>query len=106
MPLRVNIVGGGARDAVDYPDDSNTKAVKEDLHSGFDRGILKRDGNLVLSDILAPGVYEYHLTAQQGQIYIVCFVLNSFHLISFFISILSTYTLSCGFYFQTTDSGV
>ena len=109
MPLRVNIVGDGANEAVDCDDDSNTKAVKEDLLGGFGRGILTRDGKLVLSDTLAPGVYEYHLTAQQGQIYIVCFDLNSFHLIlmfSFLFSILSTSTLSCGFYFQTTDSGV
>lgn len=110
MPVRVNIVGGGMNDAVDYPDDSNTKAVTKDLHNGFDRGILTRNGKLVLSDTLAPGVYEYHLTAQQGQMYIMCFDLNSFHLILMFsnprFSILSTSTLSCGSYFQTTDSGV
>ena len=67
MPLRVNIVGDGANEAVDYPDDSNTEAVEKKLLGGFGRGILRRDGKLVLSDTLAPGVYEYHLTAQQGQ---------------------------------------
>ena len=106
MLVRVNIVGGGANESVDYSDGANTKSVKEDLLGGYGKGILKQQGIGILSDTLAPGDYEYHLTAQQGQIYIVCFVLNSFHLISFFISILSTSTLSCGFYFQTTDSGV
>jgi hypothetical protein len=67
MPVRVNIVGGGANDAVDYPDGANTKAVKEDLHSGFGMGILKQRGIGVLSDTLLPGDYEYHLTDQQGQ---------------------------------------
>ena len=67
MPVRVCIEGGGANETVDYPDGANTKAVKEDLHSGFGMGILKQLGIGVLSDTLAPGAYEYHLTDQQGQ---------------------------------------
>jgi hypothetical protein len=69
MPVRVNIVGGRANELVDYPDGANTKAVKEDLHSGYGKGILKQQGIGILSDTLAPGDYEYHLTAQQGQFF-------------------------------------
>ena len=69
MPIRVNIVGGGANEAVDYLDGANTKAVKEDLHGAYGNGILKQQGIGILSDTLAPGDYEYHLTAQQGQFF-------------------------------------
>jgi hypothetical protein len=47
MPVRVNIVG--ANKAFDYPDGANTRAVKEDLHSGFGMGILMHLGIGVLS---------------------------------------------------------
>ena len=69
MLVRVNIVGGGANEPVDYPDGANTKAVKEDLLGGYGKGILKQQGIGILSDTLASGDYEYHLTAQQGRVF-------------------------------------
>ena len=67
MSVRVNIIGGGANEAVDCDDGANTKLVKDDLFGGYGKGILKRDGKLVLTDTLAYGDYEYHLTTQQGS---------------------------------------
>lgn len=61
---RVNIVGRGANDLVEYPDGCNTEAVEKKLLGGFGKGILKQNGVGVLSDTLT-GIYEYHLTAQQ-----------------------------------------
>jgi len=69
MPVRVNIVGGGANEPVDYPDGANTEAVEKKLLGGYGKGILKQQGIGILSDTLAPGDYEYHLTAQQGQFF-------------------------------------
>jgi hypothetical protein len=65
MPVRVNIVG--ANEVVDYPDGANTEAVEKKLLGGYGKGILKQQGIGILSDTLASGDYEYHLTAQQGQ---------------------------------------
>jgi len=62
--VRVNIIG--ANNTVDFDDGANTQAVKKKLLGGFGMGILTQRGFGVLSDTLAPGDYEYHLTAQQG----------------------------------------
>jgi hypothetical protein len=65
MLVRVNIVGGGEHEPVDYSDDSNTEAVKKDLLGGFGNGILKQRGIGILSDTLVSDIYDYHLTFQQ-----------------------------------------
>jgi hypothetical protein len=67
---RVNIIGigGGSNGHVDFDSGVITKLVKEDLLQGYGKGILTRDGKLVLIETLAPSVYEYHLTSQQGQL--------------------------------------
>ena len=69
MPVRVNIVGRGENDPVDYPDDSSTETVVYYLIRGFGAGILKQGGIGVLRDTLASGVYDYYVTnTQQGQL--------------------------------------
>ena len=55
-----------------YPDNANTDAVKRRLFGGFGKGMLKQNNIGILSDTLAPGEYEYHLTSQQGQLF-YCF---------------------------------
>jgi hypothetical protein len=62
--VRIIIVGAGRGESLQYPDDSNTKAVKEDLLGGYGRGVLKLDGVGVLSESLLAGEYQYHVTDQ------------------------------------------
>jgi hypothetical protein len=50
-------------DSVEYPDGSNTDAVKRDLLNGYGRGILKQNGMGVLDETLPSGEYQYHLTS-------------------------------------------
>jgi hypothetical protein len=69
--IRVNIIGG-SNEHIDCDAGAITKLVKKDLFQGYGKGILKRDGKLVLSKTLTPGVYEYHLTSQQGQLLNLC----------------------------------
>jgi hypothetical protein len=64
--VRINIVGGGFNESIEYSDGSNTKAVKDDLLGGYGKGILKVNGMGVLTETLDADEYEYYIT-QQGE---------------------------------------
>jgi hypothetical protein len=70
--VRIAILGIVA-DALECSEGANTEVVEKKLLQGFGKGILKRDGALVLSETLLAGDYEYHVTPQPaGKTNIIC----------------------------------
>ena len=68
MVVRVIIVVGGANKIVKYPEDANTKAVKDDLLGAYGAGILKQQEYGILTETLASGDYQY-LPVQHGRFF-------------------------------------
>jgi hypothetical protein len=67
--VRITIVG---RDTapVTYPDGSNAEAVVKGLVTAYGPGLLRKDENLALSELLT-GDYEFHITGETGKTF--CF---------------------------------
>ncbi len=61
-------------ESVEYADGANTKAVKEDLLGGYNKGILKVSGVGVLTETLDAGDYEYHVTHQGKKHHLFTFI--------------------------------
>ena len=61
--INITIVGGNGG-SITYDDDSETQLVKNDL-SRIGNGLLKKqNGSGVLSERMAAGQYEYHVSSQ------------------------------------------